>query len=462
MMVMVEFKGILDKINALRSGELSAVENLEFFIDRIEKLNSKLNAFIDLRFDESRRQAEIVDKQLSRGVVGKLSGLCIAVKANINVKGFIVSCASKTLSNYVAPYDAEVIRRIRREQGIIIGITNMDEFACGTTGCRSFYGPTINPRVEDRVPGGSSSGSAVAVAANLCDLALGSDTGGSIRAPACWCGIFGLKPTYGLVPRHGLIDLAMSLDQIGPFSRDVYGLALLLEVIAGYNSNEVTTLNVRMDGISSRINGDIDGLTIGVAKQYERLCDSKIYSLVKSVIDRLERRFNVNVVELDMPSIEKALSAYYIIVSAEFYSATRRFDGRRYGFKIEDVCLDEVLRRIVRGSFVTQKEYRGHYYERALQVRTIVKSEFLNAFEKCDVIVGPTMPTFPPKIGEELSPLEEYSLDVFTIPANLAGICAGTMPVGDVNGIPVGLQIQAPHLHELLVFNFMKAVGEVI
>ncbi|MCS7363904.1 MAG: Asp-tRNA(Asn)/Glu-tRNA(Gln) amidotransferase subunit GatA [archaeon GB-1867-035] len=459
---MVEFKGILDKINALRSGELSAVENLEFFIDRIEKLNSKLNAFIDLRFDESRRQAEIVDKQLSRGVVGKLSGLCIAVKANINVKGFIVSCASKTLSNYVAPYDAEVIRRIRREQGIIIGITNMDEFACGTTGCRSFYGPTINPRVEDRVPGGSSSGSAVAVAANLCDLALGSDTGGSIRAPACWCGIFGLKPTYGLVPRHGLIDLAMSLDQIGPFSRDVYGLALLLEVIAGYNSNEVTTLNVRMDGISSRINGDIDGLTIGVAKQYERLCDSKIYSLVKSVIDRLERRFNVNVVELDMPSIEKALSAYYIIVSAEFYSATRRFDGRRYGFKIEDVCLDEVLRRIVRGSFVTQKEYRGHYYERALQVRTIVKSEFLNAFEKCDVIVGPTMPTFPPKIGEELSPLEEYSLDVFTIPANLAGICAGTMPVGDVNGIPVGLQIQAPHLHELLVFNFMKAVGEVI
>lgn len=462
MMVMVEFKGILDKINALRSGELSAVENLEFFIDRIEKLNSKLNAFIDLRFDESRRQAEIVDKQLSRGVVGKLSGLCIAVKANINVKGFIVSCASKTLSNYVAPYDAEVIRRIRREQGIIIGITNMDEFACGTTGCRSFYGPTINPRVEDRVPGGSSSGSAVAVAANLCDLALGSDTGGSIRAPACWCGIFGLKPTYGLVPRHGLIDLAMSLDQIGPFSRDVYGLALLLEVIAGYNSNEVTTLNVRMDGISSRINGDIDGLTIGVAKQYERLCDSKIYSLVKSVIDRLERRFNVDVVELDMPSIEKALSAYYIIVSAEFYSATRRFDGRRYGFKIEDVCLDEVLRRIVRGSFVTQKEYRGHYYERALQVRTIVKSEFLNAFEKCDVIVGPTMPTFPPKIGEELSPLEEYSLDVFTIPANLAGICAGTMPVGDVNGIPVGLQIQAPHLHELLVFNFMKAVGEVI
>jgi len=462
MMVMVEFKGILDKINALRSGELSAVENLEFFIDRIEKLNSKLNAFIDLRFDESRRQAEIVDKQLSRGVVGKLSGLCIAVKANINVKGFIVSCASKTLSNYVAPYDAEVIRRIRREQGIIIGITNMDEFACGTTGCRSFYGPTINPKVEDRVPGGSSSGSAVAVAANLCDLALGSDTGGSIRAPACWCGIFGLKPTYGLVPRHGLIDLAMSLDQIGPFSRDVYGLALLLEVIAGYNSNEVTTLNVRMDGISSRINGDIDGLTIGVAKQYERLCDSKIYSLVKSVIDRLERRFNVDVVELDMPSIEKALSAYYIIVSAEFYSATRRFDGRRYGFKIEDVCLDEVLRRIVRGSFVTQKEYRGHYYERALQVRTIVKSEFLNAFEKCDVIVGPTMPTFPPKIGEELSPLEEYSLDVFTIPANLAGICAGTMPVGDVNGIPVGLQIQAPHLHELLVFNFMKAVGEVI
>jgi len=462
MIVMVKFKGILDKINALRSGELSAVENLEFFIDRIEKLNSKLNAFIDLRFDESRRQAEIVDKQLSRGVVGKLSGLCIAVKANINVKGFIVSCASKTLSNYVAPYDAEVIRRIRREQGIIIGITNMDEFACGTTGCRSFYGPTINPRVEDRVPGGSSSGSAVAVAANLCDLALGSDTGGSIRAPACWCGIFGLKPTYGLVPRHGLIDLAMSLDQIGPFSRDVYGLALLLEVIAGYNPNEVTTLNVRMDGISSRINGDIDGLTIGVAKQYERLCDSKIYSLVKSVIDRLERRFNVDVIELDMPSIEKALSAYYIIVSAEFYSATRRFDGRRYGFKIEDVCLDEVLRRIVRGSFVTQKEYRGHYYERALQVRTIVKSEFLNAFEKCDVIVGPTMPTFPPKIGEELSPLEEYSLDVFTIPANLAGICAGTMPVGDVNGIPVGLQIQAPHLHELLVFNFMKAVGEVI
>jgi len=462
MMFMVEFKGVFDKIIAIRSGELSAVENLEFFIERIEKLNSRLNAFIDLRFDESRRQAELVDRQLRRGVVGRLSGLCIAVKANINVKGFTVSCASKTLSNYVAPYDAEVIRRVKREQGIIIGITNMDEFACGTTGCRSFYGPTINPRVEGRVPGGSSSGSAVAVAANLCDLALGSDTGGSIRAPACWCGVFGLKPTYGLVPRHGLIDLAMSLDQIGPFSRDVYGLALLLEVIAGFNPDEVTTLNVRLDGISSRIDGDIDGLTIGVAKQYEKLCDPQIYSVIEDVVNRVERRFNVNVVELDLPSIEKALSAYYIIVSAEFYSATRRFDGRRYGFKIEDACLDEVLRRIVRGSLVTQKEFRGHYYERALQVRTIVKDEFLGAFEKCDVIIGPTMPTFPPRIGEELSPLEEYSLDVFTIPANLAGICAGTMPVGDVNGIPVGIQIQAPHLHELLVFNFMKAIGEVV
>lgn len=462
MMVMVDFRSTIDKLDALRSGELSAVENLEFFIERIRKLNPELNALIDLHFDESRRQAEIVDRQLRRGVVGKLSGLCIAVKANINVRGFIVSCASKTLSNYVAPYDAEVIRRIKREQGIIIGITNMDEFACGSTGCRSFYGPTVNPRVRDRVPGGSSSGSAVAVAAGLCDLALGSDTGGSIRAPACWCGIFGLKPTYGLVPRHGLIDLAMSLDQIGPFSRDVYGLALLLEVIAGYNPIEVTTLNVRMDGISSRINGDVDGLVVGVAKQYERLCDPEIFSVVKGAIDRLERNFNVDVVELDLPSIEKALSAYYIIVSAEFYSATRRFDGRRYGFKIEDVCLDEVLRRIVRGSLVTKKEFRGHYYERALQVRTIVKDEFLRAFKSCDVIVGPTMPTFPPKIGEELSPLKEYSLDVFTVPANLAGICAGTMPIGELNGIPVGLQIQAPHLHELIIFNFMKAVSEVI
>ncbi|RLE51041.1 MAG: Asp-tRNA(Asn)/Glu-tRNA(Gln) amidotransferase GatCAB subunit A [Candidatus Methanomethylicota archaeon] len=450
------------KLEAIRSGELSAVENVELFLERIRELNPKLNAYIDVRPEKSIRQAKNVDKQLQAGKVGKLSGLCIAVKANINVKGFTISCASKTLSNYIAPYDAEVIRRIKREQGIIIGITNMDEFACGTTGCRSFYGPTINPRAEGRVPGGSSSGSAVAVAAELCDLALGSDTGGSIRAPACWCGVVGLKPTYGLVPRQGLIDLAMSLDQVGPFSPDVYGAALLLEVIAGYNPNEVTTLNVLLDGFSDNIDGNIDGFRIGLAKQYEELCNPKIYSKVSEVLNMVERSFDVEVVEVSLPSIEKALSAYYIIVSAEFYSATRRFDGRRYGFKIEDVCLDEVLRRIVRGSYVTRKEYRGRFYEKALQVRTIVKQEFLRAFKKCDVIVGPTMPTFPPKIGEELSPLEEYSLDVFTIPANLAGICAGTVPIGLLEGVPVGLQVQAPHLHEVKVLNFMQAVSGLV
>ncbi|MEM2796342.1 MAG: Asp-tRNA(Asn)/Glu-tRNA(Gln) amidotransferase subunit GatA [Candidatus Hadarchaeales archaeon] len=447
----------LEKLEKIRNGEISAEENVLEFLERIEKLNGKINAFIEIN-PNAIEEARKIDEKIKRGEkIGKLAGLAIAVKSNINVLGLRATCASKTLEDYVCPYDAEVIKRIKREDGIIIGMTNMDEFACGSSGESSAFGPTDNPSAPGRIPGGSSSGSAAAVAAEFCDLALGTDTGGSIRNPASHCGIVGIKPTYGLVPRHGLIDLGMSLDQIGPLATDVDGAALLLEVMAGKNEKECMMLDVKKVQYLGKLTDDIKGMKIGVSEKFRLLTDERIMKVIDEAVERL-RDLGAEIVEVDLPNLEKALPAYYLIVSVEFFSATRKFDGRKYGKRIEEVCGEEVLRRIRRGSYISRKEYRGKYYQRALQVRTIIKEELMRVLSNVDVIVGPTVPKLPHRLGTKLTPMEMYSYDYLTVPANLAGICGGVVKVGEVDGIPVGLQVQGKPLGELDVFRVLKAL----
>ncbi len=428
---------------------MGGVEGVASYLESIEE-GKDVNAFLDLN------PRALEEARLAKG---KLAGLAIAVKSNISVRGLRASCASRTLENYVAGYDATVVERIRKEGGVVIGMTNMDEFACGSSGETSAFGPTQNPAAPGRIPGGSSSGSAAAVAASLCDAALGSDTGGSIRNPASHCGIVGIKPTYGLVPRYGLIDLAMSLDQIGPLARDVHTAALLLEVIAGHNPKECTTLKVEPPEYSRLLSRGIDGCRIGYAREFEEFTDPRITAVVKKSLDRLEG-MGAEVVPVTLPNLGKGLSTYYLTVFVEFFSATRKFDGRRYGRKIEEVCGREVLRRILLGRYISQKEYSGKYYKKALQFRSLIKRELLGALEGVDVIAGPTVPKLPHRLGESIDPMAMYGYDVLTVPTNLAGIPAGVIRAGEVDGIPVGLQVQGKPLGEQKILNVLYALEE--
>jgi aspartyl-tRNA(Asn)/glutamyl-tRNA(Gln) amidotransferase subunit A len=447
--------GTLEKLEAIRSGELSAAENVQRALERIEKLNKKLNAFIELN---PNAEAEATDLKFKHGTkVGKLAGLTIGVKSNISVKGLRATCASRTLENYVSTYDAEVVKRIRAEGGIVVGMTNMDEFACGSSGETSAFGPTENPAAPGHIPGGSSSGAGAAIAAGLCDLCIGTDTGGSIRNPASHCGVVGVKPTYGLVPRQGLIDLGMSLDQIGPVAPDVKGAALLLEVIAGKTPNECVMLDVERVSYLDRLGDGVKGMRIGVSQKFAELTDPAVMRVMDGAVEKLQD-MGAEIVDVDLPNLERGLPAYYLIVSVEFFSATRKFDGRKYGKRIEDVCGEEVLRRILRGQYISRKEYRGKYYQRALQVRTLIRHELMAALKRVDVIVGPTVPKLPHKLGAKLTPMEMYAYDYLTIPANLAGICGGVVKAGEVSGIPVGLQVQGKVLGELEVFKVMQAL----
>jgi aspartyl-tRNA(Asn)/glutamyl-tRNA(Gln) amidotransferase subunit A len=451
-------QGTLEKVSAIQRGDLLAVENVGTFLDLIQKNDKKINSFLELNRG-AQADAEAVDRRIKRGEkVGKLAGLVIGVKANINVIGLRASCASRTLENYVSTYDADVIKRVRAEDGVIIGINNMDEFACGSSGETSAFGPTENPAAPGHIPGGSSSGGGAAVAAGFCDLCLGTDTGGSIRNPASHCGIVGIKPTYGLVPRQGLIDLGMSLDQIGPLAPDVGGAALLLETIAGKTQNECVLLDVSEVSYVERLKDDgIKGMRIGVSPKFAEIADPAIMRVIDEQVEKL-RDLGGEIVEVDLPNLEKAMPAYYLIVSVEFFSGTRKFDGRKYGKRIEDVCGEEVLRRIVRGRYISQKEYRGKYYQRALQVRTLIRHELMAALQQVDVIVGPTVPKLPHRLGTKLTPMEMYAYDYLTIPVNMAGTCAGVVKAGTINGIPVGLQVQGKVLGELDVLRVMRSL----
>jgi len=419
-------------------------------ITEIEEKDKRINSFIVIDRDGISRKCTAED--------GKLKNLTVGIKSNICVDGLPTTAASKTLENYIAPYNATVVEKIKAEGGQILGMMNMDEFACGSSGETSYFKPTNNPSAMGRIPGGSSSGSAAAVAANFVDISIGSDTGGSIRNPASHCGIVGFKPTYGVVSRYGLIDMAMSLDQIGPLARDVKTAALLLEVISGYDPKDETSLNLnkKFYQFSKNLNSELNGVKLGYVKEFDILIqDRGIKKLIHKSLEKLSSA-GAEIIEVSLPNLKIALPTYYLNVYVEFFSATRKYDGRRYGYKIEDVCGEEVLRRILLGSYISQKEYSGRYYRKALQARSIIRNELLNTLRDIDVIVGPTVPKLPHKLGTRIDdPMVMYAYDIFTVIANLAGIPAGTVPAGMVDGIPTGLQVMGKPLDDQKVLNVM-------
>jgi aspartyl-tRNA(Asn)/glutamyl-tRNA(Gln) amidotransferase subunit A len=430
------------------------VERVQEYLERIEKMKD-INAYIEVNKERVLKEAEELEKN-EKLKDKPLYGKIIAVKANINVKGYTISCASKTLENYIAPYDATVIKKLKANGALIIGMTNMDEFACGSSGETSYFGPTKNPKAEDRIPGGSSSGSAAAVSAGLCDMALGSDTGGSIRNPASHCGVVGFKPSYGVVSRQGLCDLAMSFDQIGPITKNAEDALLLTNIIKGKDPSDSTTVETPKFEKES-----VENYKVGIVKEFMDVADDKIRDKIEKGIE-VFRDLGCEIVELSYKYVDLALPTYYLINYVEFFSATRKYDGRRYGYRIEEVCGEEVLRRILIGKHISEKEYSGKYYKRALQARNVMRKEMMRILKDVDVIVGPTVPKLPHKLEEKLSPMEMYAYDVLTVPTNICGICAGVVPCGDVNGIPVGLQIQAKPFEDQKVLSAMIEFERVL
>ncbi len=452
---------VIEKLNSIQNKEMTAKENVEHFIKVIDEKNDSINAFVEKNYEAALKQAEKIDEKIANGEkVGCLSGLVFGIKANINVEDLIVSAASKTLENYKGSYNATVIEKILEEDGIIIGLTNMDEFAAGSSTETSMYGPTENPAAMGRIPGGSSGGSAAAIAAEMCDITLGSDTGGSIRNPASHCGVIGFKPTYGLVSRQGLLDLSMSLDQIGPFANDPSGIALALNTIVDYDSSECTSLHSDIDFTSVLEEKSLEGMKIAVCNDFIEVTDDKINKVVNKAIQKLVDA-GAELVEVSFDHLELCLPTYYLINYVEFFSATRKYDGRDYGYRIEEVCGEEVLRRIKMGSLISQKEYSGKYYKKALQARSLIRNEINAMLENVDLIVGPTVPKLPHKIGEELTPMEMYAYDILTVIANLGGIPAGSIKAGEVDDIPVGLQIQAKPLDDLKIIKAMSVLSNL-
>lgn len=443
----------------IRKGQITASENIKCFLSVIRKKNPSINAILCAN-KNAVAEAEAVDRRIKAGKAGKLAGLAIAVKSNISVTGMPVTCASKTLENYDGTFDADVVAAIKKEDGIIIGMANMDEFACGSSGETSAFGPTDNPAALGRIPGGTSSGSAAAVAAGFCDMALGSDTGGSIRNPASHCGVIGIKPSYGRVSRYGLVDMAMSFDQIGPLSNDVYSAALLMEVISGKSENDATTINEKVPNYAQLLKKNVKGLRIGMSREFEEMCsDKRIYKMVESAAGKFADATKSGIKKIKLPHVDLAIQAYYPIVYVEFFSGTRKFDGRKYGKKIEESCGEEVLRRILGGREISRAEYHGTYYRKALVARKMIARSFGDAFKCVDAIISPTTPMLPHKFGTKITdPRAMYAYDAYTIPANLAGICAGVVPAGRIDGIPVGLQVMAPAFREELLLQVMAEI----
>ncbi len=437
----------------------SSEEIVAEYLEQVE--SSKLNAFITVAKESALSHAREID---SEGSDGPLAGIPIAIKDNISTKGILTTCASKILTGYIPPYDAHVIERLKEAGAVIIGKTNMDEFAMGTSTETSFYGPTKNPWDTDRVPGGSSGGSAAAVAGGEAPLALGSDTGGSVRCPASFCGIVGLKPTYGIISRYGLIAYANSLEQIGPFATNVRDVAALFDVVAGYDARDSTSVN-REVNYSSALSNDVSGLKIGVPEEYfGEGTDEKVEKSVRDAIQKLED-LGANRTEVRMPHTKYALAAYYIIAMSEASSNLARFDGMRYGLRTEDSDWhttfsqvraagfgDEVKRRIILGTYALSAGYHDKYYLKALKVRTLIKQDFEQAFKNVDVLIAPTMPYPAFRLGEKIGdPLSLYLADVDTVPINLAGVPSISVPCGFSEGMPFGMQIIGKHFDEATI-----------
>lgn len=460
--------------NLLRKKEISVSDLVEESFRRIGEVEEKVQAFLTLNEENARAKAKELDDKLAKeeNDFGMLFGMPIGIKDNIVTKGLRTTCASKILYNFDPIYDATVMERLNEAGAITIGKLNMDEFAMGSSTENSGFQLTRNPWDLERVPGGSSGGSAAAVAAGEVPFALGSDTGGSIRQPAAFCGVVGLKPTYGRVSRFGLVAFASSLDQIGPITRTVEDNAYLLQVIAGLDPMDSTSANVEVPNYVEALTGDIKGLKIAVPKEY--LGEGVAEEVRQSVLDALKVLEKLGAVweEVSLPHSKYALATYYLLASSEASANLARFDGVRYGYRTDNAenlidmykrtrsegFGDEVKRRIMLGTFALSAGYYDAYYKKAQQVRTLIKQDFEKVFEKYDVIVGPTTPTPAFKIGEKTSdPLTMYANDILTIPVNLAGVPGISVPCGFVNGLPVGLQIIGKHFDESTIYRVAHA-----
>jgi aspartyl-tRNA(Asn)/glutamyl-tRNA(Gln) amidotransferase subunit A len=449
---------------SLRSG--SAEEYLCRLFEKIE--NSSLNAFTTLARESAMDQARKFDKN---PVQGLLAGIPIAIKECISTRGIETNCSSRILQGYIPPYDAHVVERLKAEGAIIMGKTNMDEFAMGTSTETSAFGPTRNPWDRTCVPGGSSGGSAACVAGGEAPCALGSDTGGSVRCPASFCGIVGLKPTYGLVSRFGLVAYANSLEQIGPLTHTVEDTALLMEIIAGHDWRDTTS--AEKGSYLTGLKEGVSGLKIGIPKEYfGEGVNKEVEKAVWDAISKLEN-LGAKWQEVSLPHTRYALAAYYVIAMSEASSNLARFDGLRYGLRQKGEDKDwhttfseirsqgfgpEVKRRMLLGTYALSAGYYGRYYLKALKVRTLIKEDFLRAFKDVDLLASPTMPIPAFKIGERINdPLSLYMADVFTVPINLAGVPAVSVPCGFAGRLPIGLQLMGPHFGEATVLRAAHA-----
>ena len=453
--------------DAVRSGRLTASAVLEEHLDRIATRESEIHAFNLVTVDAAREAAASVDAAIAAGRdPGPLAGVPIALKDNMCTRGVETTCSSRILEGWKPPYDATVVSRLAAMGAVSVGKTNLDEFAMGSSTENSAFGVTLNPRDTSRVAGGSSGGSAAAVAAGFAPVSLGSDTGGSIRQPAALCGVVGVKPTYGTVSRYGLVAFASSLDQIGPFATDVRDAALVLEAISGHDPMDSTSIPRDRLDVMSVLQHDVTGMRIGRITDMPEGADADVLERLEIAFDSL-RAAGATIVDVQLPSLKYGLTAYYLIAPAEASSNLARYDGVRYGMRVESPDTnsmymatraagfgDEVKRRIMLGTYALSAGYFDAYYGKALKVRRLISDDFARAYEKADVLLTPTSPIPAFKVGEKADdPLSMYLCDVYTIPTNLAGHPAMSVPFGDSrDGLPIGVQVLAPTLGEQAMF----------
>ncbi len=452
----------------LHKREISSIELTETYLNRAEQFNGNLNCFISLFPGHALEQARRADKLIAAGKAGPLTGIPIAHKDIFCTRGFKTSCGSKMLDNFVAPYDATVTDKLNAAGSVMIGKTNMDEFAMGSSSETSFYGPVRNPWDNDRVPGGSSGGSASAVSARLVPATTATDTGGSIRQPAALCGVTGIKPTYGRVSRYGMVAYASSLDQGGPITRNAEDAALLLTAMSGFDRNDATSANVTVDKYMDGLNNDIKGLKIGIPREYfSGQLDRSITDALTAALNLYEQS-GASIIDIELPHTELSIPAYYVIASAECSSNLSRYDGVRFGYRCDDAkdindlfCRsrgggfgNEVKRRIMIGTYVLSAGYYDAYYLKAQRIRRLLRDELRSALNQVDVIITPTTPTTAFPLGSRMDdPVSMYLSDIFTVSVNLAGLPAISVPAGFSNGLPIGMQIIGNYFHEGKLLN---------
>lgn len=460
-------KTVSELARALSTGSVSSVELTQAFIDRITSIDTQLNSYITVDEEAALRQARQADDARSRGTDTLLLGIPIAHKDLFCTQGTKTTCGSKMLKDFVSPYDATVVARLKDSGAVTLGKTNCDEFAMGSSTENSFFGPTRNPWGQNRVPGGSSGGSASAVAADLCAMATGTDTGGSIRQPASFCGVTGLKPTYGRVSRWGMIAYASSLDVGGPLAKTAHDAAIMLNAIAGHDPKDSTSVSISTEDYTQSLDAPLTNLRIGLPRQYfSKDLDPRVATIIQETARDLEK-LGATLVDIDLQKSTLSLPAYYVIAPAEASTNLSRYDGVRYGYRCDDP-LDledmytrsrtegfgnEVKRRIMIGTYALSAGYYDAYYKKAQKIRRLVKQDFDNAFQNVDVILSPTSPFTAFELGAKKDPVSMYLEDVYTLGVNLAGIPGISVPAGFIDGLPIGAQLIAPDFKEGLLLN---------